>query len=142
MGFIHDTDADPSETRAAKISAGLKKYIVSRANSEFSRVLASINRDRDQAKKTDHPKNEPATCCNPNLYDCHCPFPDDGLAVLASLPPVRVTPSVPPPPSSDRRCGAPPRTDPPLSSRGPVANCSPIPLVGGASFSSDALACL
>ena len=86
MGFIHDTDADPSETRAAKISAGLKKYVVSRANSEFSRVLASINRDRDQAKKNDHPKNEPATCCNPNLYDCHCPFPDDGLAVLASLP--------------------------------------------------------
>ena len=88
VGFIQDTDADPSETRAAKISGGLKKYIVSRANSEFSRVLASINRDRDQAKKTDHPKNEPATCCNPNLYDCHCPFPDDGLAVLASLPPV------------------------------------------------------
>jgi len=140
VGFIHDTDADPSETRPAKVSAGLKKYVLSRANSDSSRVLASINRDR--AKKNDRPKNEPATCCNPNFYDCHCPFPSDGLAVLASVPPVRMQPSVSPPLATDRRCTAPPRTDPPLSSQGPVANCSPIPLVDGASFARDALACL
>ena len=94
VGFIHDTDADPGESRAATISPGVRKYILSRANSEFDRVMRSIR--ADQKKKTTKSAPSKNTCCNPNYYDCHCPFPDDGLALLASSPPVRVTPKTPP----------------------------------------------
>ena len=113
MGFIHDTDADPGESRAATISPGVRKYILTRANSEFDRVMRSIRADQKRSPTKSAPSKN--TCCNPNYYDCHCPFPNDGLALLASSPPVRVTPKTPPPLAADRRCPQPPRPDPPLA---------------------------
>ncbi len=138
--FIHDTDADPGETRAAVISAGVKKYILSRANSDFTRVMKSVNADR--ARPPGPRNNKPATCCNPNFYDCHCPFPVDGLTILASSPPLRLRPATMPLSSADPRCSAPPRNDPALS-WDPVANCTPIPLSGtGTSFVGENPQCL
>lgn len=111
--FIHDTEKDPFETRAASVTAGLKKYLLSRANSAFDSAMTSVQ--KDQKAEIAKPTVETAICCNRNFYDCHCPFPEGGIDLLASSPPVRVTPREPPPPTSDERCDAPARTDPPLS---------------------------
>lgn len=122
--FIHDLDTDPGETRAAVVSAGARKYLLSRADTEYARVMRSIDADR----KRKSPRVQPSeiTCCNPNHYDCHCPFPADGLVTLASEPPTRLTPGAPPPVAADARCGQPARADPPLAATRD-ASCAPYP---------------
>lgn len=107
IGLVVDLDADPSEAVAMQamstVPQNLTSALLAQAKAAVAAKLASISVDRQRYKIANFP-HAPGPCCNPNHYDCSCPFPSDGLALLASSAPVRVTPVVPPGVGADPRC--------------------------------------
>ncbi|KAJ1455205.1 alkaline-phosphatase-like protein [Pelagophyceae sp. CCMP2097] len=84
-GLVYDIDADPAESKPL---SGVPREIMNglrgKAEAAFKVYQASLRRDSAVSKET---SGKAWTCCNPNLPDCHCPFPHNGLHLIRTTSP-------------------------------------------------------
>lgn len=86
-GTVYDILADPTESKPISGPSGHLAFLRSKAASALAAIRESIR--RESAASTSKSRQS-STCCNPNAFDCYCPFPSNGLHLLQHYPPVLI----------------------------------------------------